>query len=194
MHFIDCIDQPVYIRGYLGTKHSYLFKVNYSLHPYWDNWVTVEVLPRRMLCEDYARTVRGSLIVFRGMDRDTVQAFTEVQDIKGHVFNYSKRYTGIDGVAERMRLYCDGIMCVDFELPLGGRIDLANYSCAYIKGYTDCMCDDESDDEEDENSFDAHQAGFKLLLEYFMMTPEEQVKRHSDYAQLIASLISGHMK
>lgn len=105
---------------------------------------------------------------------------------------------GIDGVAERMRLYCDGIMCVDFELPLGSRIDLANYSCAYIKGYTDCMCDDESDDEsddeEDENSFDAHQAGFKLLLEYFMMTPEEQVKRHSDYAQLIASLISGHMK
>ena len=46
--------------------------------------------------------------------------------------------------------------------------------------------DDESDDEEDENSFDAHQAGFKLLLEYFMMTPEEQVKRHSDYAQLVA--------
>lgn len=95
VHFIDCIDQPVYIRGYLGTKHSYLFQVNYSLHPYWDNWVTVEVLPRRMLCEDYARIVRGSLIVFRGMDRDTVQAFTEVQDIKEHIFNYSKRYTGI---------------------------------------------------------------------------------------------------
>lgn len=54
--------------------------------------------------------------------------------------------------------------------------------------------DDESDDEEDENSFDPCQAGFKLLLEYFMMTPEEQVKRHSDYAQLVASLISGHMK
>lgn len=83
-HFIDCIDQPVYIRGYMGTKHSYLFQVNYLLHPYWDNWVTVEVLP--------------------------------------------------------------------------------------------------------------HQAGFKLLLEYFMMTPEEQAKRHSDYAQLIASLISGHME
>ena len=60
------------------------------------------------------------------------------------------------------------------------------------------LCDDkdydDSDDEEDENSFDPHQAGFKLLLEYFMMTPEEQVKRHSDYAQLIASLISGHME
>ena len=47
---------------------------------------------------------------------------------------------------------------------------------------------------DNEESFDPHQAGFKLLLEYFMMTPEEQVKRHSDYAQLIASLISGHMK
>lgn len=33
-----------------------------------------------------------------------------------------------------------------------------------------------------------------VWLEYFMMAPEEQVKRHSDYAQLIASLISGHMK
>lgn len=53
---------------------------------------------------------------------------------------------------------------------------------------------DESDESDDEESFDAHQAGFKLLLEYFMMTPEEQVKRHSDYAQLVASLISGHMK
>jgi hypothetical protein len=45
-----------------------------------------------------------------------------------------------------------------------------------------------------EESFDPHKAGFKLLLEYFMMAPEEQVKRHSDYAQLIASLISGHME
>ena len=48
--------------------------------------------------------------------------------------------------------------------------------------------------DDDEESFDPHQAGFKLLLEYFMMTPGEQVKRHKDYAQLIASLISGHMK
>lgn len=47
---------------------------------------------------------------------------------------------------------------------------------------------------ENEESFDPRQAGFKLLLEYFMMAPEEQVKRHKDYAQLIASLISGHMK
>lgn len=57
-----------------------------------------------------------------------------------------------------------------------------------------CDDDDEKDDEEDEKSFDPRHAGFKLLLEYFMMAPEEQVKRHSDYAQLIASLISGHMK
>lgn len=48
--------------------------------------------------------------------------------------------------------------------------------------------------DDNEESFDPYQAGFKLLLEYFMMTPEEQVKRHKDYAQLIASLISGHMK
>lgn len=48
--------------------------------------------------------------------------------------------------------------------------------------------------DDNEESFDPFQAGFKLLLEYFMMAPEEQAKRHSDYAQLIASLISGHMK
>lgn len=54
--------------------------------------------------------------------------------------------------------------------------------------------DDEEDDEENEESFDPRQAGFKLLLEYFMMAPEEQVKRHSDYAQLIANLISSHMQ
>ena len=48
--------------------------------------------------------------------------------------------------------------------------------------------------DDNEESFDPRQAGFKLLLEYFMMKPEEQVKRHSEYAQLIASLISGHMK
>lgn len=47
---------------------------------------------------------------------------------------------------------------------------------------------------DNEESFDPCQAGFKLLLEYFMMAPEEQVKRRKDYAQLVASLISGHMK
>lgn len=137
-----------------------------------------------------------------GIDKEkkTVMAHSDdFESLDSVRFAVCQAIAGIDGVAERMRLYCDDIMCVDFELPLGGRIDLANYSCAYIKGYTDCMGDDdegddESDDEEDENSFDPCQAGFKLLLEYFMMAPEEQVKRHSDYAQLIASLISGHMK
>jgi hypothetical protein len=69
---------------------------------------------------------------------------------------------------------------------------------AWIEGWItrdeETTCEHEEDDEENEESFDARQAGFKLLLEYFMMAPEEQVKRHSDYAQLIASLISGHMK
>ncbi len=87
VHFIDCIDQPVYITGYLGT--------NNSLRPYWDKWVTVEVPPRRMLCGDYERYVLGSLIVLRGMKKDTVFASTEMQDIHGHIFNYSKRWTGI---------------------------------------------------------------------------------------------------
>lgn len=137
-----------------------------------------------------------------GIDKEKKTVMAHSDDFKSLDFvrfAVCQAIAGIDVVAERMRLYCDGIMCVDFELPFGGRIDLANYSCAYIKGYTDCMCDDdeeddESDDEEDETPFDPCQAGFKLLLEYFMMAPEEQVKRHSDYAQLIASLISGHMK
>lgn len=34
VHFRDCIWQPVYITGYIGTKHSYLFQVNYLLHPF----------------------------------------------------------------------------------------------------------------------------------------------------------------
>ena len=61
-------------------------------------------------------------------------------------FAVCQAIAGIDGVTERMRLYCDDIICVDFELPSGGRMDLANYSCAYIKGYTDCMCDDDEGD------------------------------------------------
>lgn len=69
---------------------------------------------------------------------------------------------------------------------------------AWVEGWiardAETTCEHEEDDEENEESFDPCQAGFKLLLEYFMMAPEEQVKRHSDYAQLIASLISCHMK
>lgn len=67
-------------------------------------------------------------------------------------------------------------------------------ACSLVRGWIARDVNTFCENEEDENSFDAHQAGFKLLLEYFMMTPEEQVKRHSDYAQLVASLISDHMK
>jgi hypothetical protein len=48
-----------------------------------------------MFSEDYARVVLGSLVVLRGLDRDTVFAYTEMQDIHGNIFNYSKRWTGI---------------------------------------------------------------------------------------------------
>lgn len=84
-----------------------------------------------------------------GIDKDkkTVMAHSDdFESLDSVRFAVCQAIAGIDGVAERMRLYCDGIMCVDFELPLGGRIDLANYSCAYIKGYTDCMCDDDEGD------------------------------------------------
>lgn len=82
------------------------------------------------------------------------------------------------------------------------RVENVWEATAFVEGWiardANTICeneeDDESDYEEDESSFDPCKAGFKLLLEYFMMTPEEQVKRHSDYSQLVASLISGHMK
>lgn len=41
------------------------------------------------------RVDKGSLVLLRGLDRDTVFAYTEMQDIHGHIFNYSKRWTGI---------------------------------------------------------------------------------------------------
>lgn len=83
------------------------------------------------------------------------------------------------------------------ECVVPSRVATVLVATAWVEGWiardaeTDCEYED---DEENEKSFDPHQAGFKLLLEYFMMAPEEQVKRHKDYAQLIASLISGHMK
>ena len=92
--------------------------------------------------------------------------------------------------------------CYD-ECAAPSRASIVRVATALVEGWiardaqTTCEHEDDEDDEddeEDETPFDAHQAGFKLLLEYFMMAPEEQVKRHSDYAQLIASLISGHMK
>ena len=88
--------------------------------------------------------------------------------------------------------------CYD-ECVAPSRASIVWLATAWVEGgiardaNTICEHEDDEDDEEDENSFDPCHAGFKLLLEYFMMTPEEQVKRHSDYAQLIASLISGHM-
>lgn len=95
VHFIDCIDQPVYIKGYLDPDTTYLNQLNFYLHPYRGHWVVVEMLPRRMLCGDDARSALISLVALRAMKKDTVEAFTEVQDIKGHIFNYSKRWTGI---------------------------------------------------------------------------------------------------
>ena len=92
-----------------------------------------------------------------------------------------------------------------FELDSCNKENIKIEVCSLVKGWITrdariipekktVLADNEEDDEEDEKSFDPRHAGFKLLLEYFMMAPEEQVKRHSDYAQMIASLISGHMK
>lgn len=90
VHFRDCIWQPVYITGYLGNKHSYLFQVNYRLHPYWDSWVTIKVNPSgemapsdlNMSDEEFNyRFNEWALVVLRGMDRDTVFASTEMRDI-----------------------------------------------------------------------------------------------------------------
>lgn len=87
--------------------------------------------------------------------------------------------------------------CYD-ECVAPSRVETVCVAASWVEGWiardAQTTCEHEEDDEEDENSFDPRQAGFKLLLEYFMMAPEEQVKRHSDYAQLIASLIYGHMK
>lgn len=95
VHFIDCIDQPVYIMGYLYSDAYDSNHLNLLLCHYWGKWAVVEVLPSRMLRGGYGRYVLSTLIVLRGMKRDTVKAFTDFQDIKGHVFNYSKRWTGI---------------------------------------------------------------------------------------------------
>lgn len=105
------------------------------------------------LREEIRKTAKGRVSMYTifafGIDKEkkTVMAHSDdFESLDSVRFAVCQAIAGIDGVAERMRLYCDGIMCVDFELPLGGRIDLANYSCAYIKGYTDCMCDDDEGD------------------------------------------------
>lgn len=74
------------------------------LFPYLGQCVIVEVQPSAIMVptdlnisdeEFNDRINKSSLVVLRGMDRDTVFAYTEVQDIHGYIFNYSKRYTGI---------------------------------------------------------------------------------------------------
>lgn len=85
-----------------------------------------------------------------------------------------------------------------FELDIDSKEKAKIEVCSLVKGWiardARIIPEKKTVVDDNEESFDPHQAGFKLLLEYFMMTPEEQAKRHSDYAQLIASLISGHMK
>lgn len=85
-----------------------------------------------------------------------------------------------------------------FELESSNKENIKIEVCSLVKGWIarDARFIPEKKTvlADNEESFDPRQAGFKLLLEYFMMAPEEQVKRHSDYAQLIASLISGHMQ
>lgn len=104
VHFRDCIEQPVYFLGYIDSDTTYLNQVNFLLHPYWGKWVIIKVIPRRMThsnienCSDDAlneRVNNWNLVVLRAMKKDTVQAFTEMRDIKGYTFNYSTRYTGI---------------------------------------------------------------------------------------------------
>lgn len=85
-----------------------------------------------------------------------------------------------------------------FELDIANKDNAKIEVCSLVKGWIvrdgRIIPEKKTVLADNEESFDPHQAGFKLLLEYFMMAPEEQVKRHKDYAQLIASLISGHMK
>lgn len=97
VHFRDCIWQPVYIVGYVGANGAYSPNTNPLLSPYLGRCVIVEVRPSGEIqpsdlnISDYEfndRTNKGSLVVLRGMDRDTVFAYTEMQDING-------RYTGI---------------------------------------------------------------------------------------------------
>lgn len=37
-HFRDCIQQPVYIEGYITDNGAYLSQCNYLLHAYWGKW------------------------------------------------------------------------------------------------------------------------------------------------------------
>lgn len=148
-----------------------------------------------------------------GIDKENKAHMISTRD-----FEYYEDITALIGYAlERIMgapLFCvpNRLFIKKLDSELQGKYEFRSNSietnvqdgCRFVYGWTqrDALTSDdesdyesdESDDEEDENSFDPSQAGFKLLLEYFMLTPEEQAKRHSDYAQLIASLISGHIK
>ncbi len=88
-HFRDCIQQPVYIGGYITDKGAYLSQCNYLLQSYFGQTVYVEVLPTKMVLgknkdfrdDVYNRRYNNSLLVaLRGMQRDSVVAYTEMDD------------------------------------------------------------------------------------------------------------------
>lgn len=94
----------MYITGLVGANSAYSSHPNPLLSPYLGRIVIVEVRPSgemppidlNISDEEYNdRVDKGSLVLLRGLDRDTVFAYTEMQDIHGHIFNYSKRWTGI---------------------------------------------------------------------------------------------------
>lgn len=93
--FRDCIWQPVYIVGQVGANSAYSSQLNPLLSTYLGRFVIVEVRPHGEMPpiniseEEFDdRVDKGSLVLLRGLDRDTVFAYTEMQDING-------RYTGI---------------------------------------------------------------------------------------------------
>ena len=122
--FRDCIWQPVRITGYLSPYTTYLNQLNILLHPYWDKWVVIEVLPSGMVrsnidhVSDEAFNNRiddWTLVVLRAMKRDTVHAYTEMRDIHacgmrksinrlGNAFNWPNvRYRDILPLEEIVR-------------------------------------------------------------------------------------------
>lgn len=131
----------------------------------------------------FERSEFSSYIIAKMLDDLTGAPFYCIPDMM-HIKNDD---TGVDSC---FWFYLD-------ECVSSSRQAIVFVASSWVEGWiardAETTCEHE-EDEDNEESFDPHQAGFKLLLEYFMMTPEEQVKRHKDYAQLIASLISGHMK
>lgn len=86
----------MYITGLVGANSAYSSHPNPLLSPYLGRIVIVEVRPSgemppidlNISDEEYNdRVDKGSLVLLRGLDRDTVFAYTEMQDIHGHIFN-----------------------------------------------------------------------------------------------------------